>query len=72
MINNLEEADVNHCLRDLFDENQEIRINAINQLGEVGDELCLQELRDQLKFINIEHQALIIAIDKLKQKLGIK
>jgi len=71
-MNKLEEADVNHCLRDLFNEDQNVRINAINQLGEFGDELCLQELKEQLKHVNNEHQALIIAIDKLKHKFSIK
>lgn len=59
-------------IRELDDENPEIRIIAINQLGEIGDELCLKELRERLKLFSKEHQALIIAVGKLKKKLGIK
>jgi HEAT repeat protein len=63
---------INKFLRQLDDENPEIRINAINELGESGDELCLQELRRRLKALTPEHQALIIAVAKLKKNLGIK
>jgi HEAT repeat protein len=37
---------INSYLRQLDDEDPRVRINAINQLGEAGDELCLQELRN--------------------------
>jgi hypothetical protein len=33
----------NSILRQLDDEDPTVRINTINQLGETGDELCLQE-----------------------------
>jgi HEAT repeat protein len=63
---------ISNYLRQLDDENAEIRINAINQLGETGDELCLKELRSRLKDMTREHQALIIAVGKLKKSQGIK
>jgi HEAT repeat protein len=63
---------INSLLRQLDDEDPTIKINAINQLGDTGDELCLQELRKRLKEISPEHQALIIAVGKLKKSLGIK
>jgi HEAT repeat protein len=63
---------LNDFLRQLDDEFPEIRINAINQLGETGDELVLTELRRRLKDMTQEHQALIIAVGKLKKSLGIK
>ena len=63
---------INSYLRQLDDEDPGVRINAIDQLGEAGDELCLQELRKRLKDITPEHQALIIAVGKLKKSLGIK
>jgi HEAT repeat protein len=63
---------INSFLRQLDDEDPTVRINAINQLGETGDELCLQELRKRLREISPEHQALIIAVGKLKKNLGIK
>jgi HEAT repeat protein len=56
---------VNKYLRQLYDDNQEIRIIAIDQLGEIGDEPCLAELRKQLNYVNKEHLALIIAVGKL-------
>jgi HEAT repeat protein len=63
---------INKYIRELDDENPGIRINAINQLGEAGDELCLKELRERLKSISKEHLALVIAVGKLKKELGIK
>ena len=71
-MNQLDDRQINHILLQLYDDDQEVRINAINQLGEAGDELCLKELRKQLNYISKEHQALIIAVGKLKRKLGIK
>jgi HEAT repeat protein len=59
-------------LRHIYDEDQEVRLNAITRLGEIGDERCLKELREILKNCNREHQALIIAVGKLKKKLEIK
>jgi hypothetical protein len=47
-------------------------MKAIQVLGEQGDEVCLQELRKLLHGISEEHQALIIAIGKLKRRLKIK
>ncbi len=63
---------INNLLRQLDDEIPEVRISAINQLGETGDELCLKELRKRLKDMFQEYQALIIAVGKLKKSLGIK
>jgi HEAT repeat protein len=63
---------INNYLGQLDDEILDIRINAINHLGETGDELCLKELRKRLKDISRECQALIIAVGKLKKSLGIK
>jgi hypothetical protein len=63
---------ISKYIRELDDENQKIRINAISQLGDSEDELCLKELRERLKNINQEHIALIIAVGKLKKSTGIK
>jgi HEAT repeat protein len=68
----MDDRSINQWIRELDDEDQEVRINAINQLGETGDELCLKELRERLKNISREHLALIIAVGKLKKELGIK
>lgn len=68
----MKDRQINLYLRQLYDDDQEVRISAINRLGEIGDELCLKELREQLKYISKEHHALIIAVGKLKRTLGIK
>jgi HEAT repeat protein len=68
----MDDDSINIFLRQLDDEDPIVRINAINKLGETGDELCLQELRKRLKEISPEHQALIIAVGKLKKNLGLK
>ena len=72
MYQDMDDKLINSFLGQLDDENPEVRINAINQLGESGDELCLKELRIRLKDMTQEHQALIIAVGKLKKNLGIK
>ncbi|HVO75513.1 MAG TPA: hypothetical protein VMT35_15900 [Ignavibacteriaceae bacterium] len=48
------------------------RIKAIETLGEIGDELCLSELRSRMQLMHDEYQALIIAIGKLKRYLNVK
>ena len=40
----MDDESINIFLRQLDDEDPIVRINAINKLGETGDELCLQEL----------------------------
>jgi hypothetical protein len=61
-----EDAEIDSVLHQLYHEEKEIRINAIHRLRDIGDELCLQELRRRLKELSPGHQALIIAIDKRK------
>jgi HEAT repeat protein len=63
---------INIYIRQLDDADIVVRIDAINQLGETSDEVCLKELRKRLKEMSKEHQALIIAVGKLKKSLGIK
>ena len=66
------DSQISKYLCQLDDNDQDKRIKAINILGESGDELCLKELRERLKFLNRENQALIIAVGKLKKSFGIK
>ena len=68
----MDDQQINNYLHQLDDEDPAIRINAIHQLGESGDELCLSELRERLRLMNPEHMELIIAVGKLKKCLGIK
>jgi len=41
-MNQFDDQQINYYLRQIYDDDQEVRLNAINQLGESGDELCLQ------------------------------
>jgi hypothetical protein len=68
----LSDYQLNKYLGQLDDIDQDNRIRAIDFLGDSGDELCLKELRERLKYINREHQALIIAVGKLKKNLVVK
>ena len=45
------------------------RLTAIEVLGEIGDE---EALRERMAIVAKEHHALVIAIGKLKRKLGVK
>lgn len=68
----MDEQTINLRLRQLYDSDREVRIHAIKQLGEIGDEICLKELREQLKYLSKEFHALVIAVGRLKKKLGVK
>jgi HEAT repeat protein len=68
----MNDQEINKFLRQLYDDDQEVRINAINHPGEIGDEICPKELREQLKYVSKELQALIVAVGKLKKELGVK
>jgi hypothetical protein len=41
-------------------------------LGEIGDESALKLLRERLNAVSKEHYALVVAVGKLKKKLGVK
>lgn len=45
-----EDKIINQCLQQIADDDENIRLKAISELGDIGDELCLKELRDRLKF----------------------
>jgi hypothetical protein len=47
------------------------RITAIQVLGEIGEEDELHVLRERLKSVNQEMAALIVAVGKLKRRLGV-
>ena len=50
----------------------EDRLTAIQVLGEIGDEEALKILRERLAVVNEEITALIVAVGKLKRRLGVK
>jgi hypothetical protein len=41
-------------------------------LGEVGDEEALKALRERMALVNEELCALVVAVGKLKKRLGVK
>ncbi|MBN1182037.1 MAG: hypothetical protein JXB49_07100 [Bacteroidales bacterium] len=63
----LKDHQINHYFSQLENEGQQVRKNATNKLGDNGDELCLQLLRENVQYLNKEHQTLIIAVGKLKK-----
>ena len=52
--------------------NLEQRVTAIETLGEIGDAAMLRRLRERLALVGKEHHALIVAVGKLKRRLGAK
>jgi len=48
------------------------RLTAIRALGEIGNLAALQKLRERLGPVNQELQELVIAVGKLKKRLGVK
>lgn len=59
-------------IRQLDSDDLHERVRAIETLGEIGDELCLQELRKRMRYMHEEYQALIIAVGRLKRRLHVK
>ncbi len=56
----------------LDSENLEKRVAAIETLGEIGDADVLRQLRGRLTLISKEHYALVVAVGKLKKRLGVE
>jgi hypothetical protein len=56
----------------LNSDNLDNRIIAIHILGEEGDSEILIKLRERLSCTGKELQALVVAVGKLKRKLGVK
>jgi HEAT repeat protein len=56
----------------LESESRQERLTAIRVLGEIGDLEALQKLRERLDPVNRELQELVIAVGKLKKRLGVK
>ena len=48
------------------------RLTAIRVLGEIGNLAALQKLGERLGPVNQELQELVIAVGKLKKRLGVK
>ena len=63
---------ISELLKILNSKNINDRVMAIRILGETGDELALEQLRKRMGGVSKEMEALIIAIGKLKRRLGVK
>lgn len=51
---------------------REERLLGIHLLGESGDPAALEKLREHMQLVNRELLELILAVGKLKVKLGVK
>ena len=63
---------VGELLEMLAGDDLDDRLTAIQVLGEIGDEAALKILRERLALVNEEITALIVAVGKLKRRLGAK
>jgi len=63
---------VRELLEMLAGDDLDDRLTAIQVLGEIGDEEALKILRERLAVVNEEITALIVAVGKLKRRLGVK
>ena len=63
---------IRELLEMLADDDLDDRLTAIQVLGEIGDEEALKILRERLAVVNEEITALIVAVGKLKRRLGVK
>ena len=63
---------MNKLLAMLDSDNLDDRLVAIRILGDQGDQQTLSRLREKLPLVSKEMEVLIIAIGKLKRRLGVK
>jgi len=61
-----------NLLEMLDNDNLDDRLMAIGILGETGDESALSMLREWMAVVNKELYALVVAVGKLKRRLGVK
>ena len=63
---------VAELLESLSSDELDVRVTAIQVLGDIGDAEGLRRLRERMKVVSREHYALYVAIGKLKRKLHVK
>lgn len=66
----LSDQELNELLAQMACEDREMRMEAIDALSRVGDEAVLEAMRDRLRLVSREHQALIISIGTLRWRLS--
>lgn len=54
------------------DDDLDERLTTIEVLGEIRDEGTLKALREQMALVGKEYHTLVIAVGKLKERLGVK
>lgn len=64
------ELDLEILLAKLESPDRATRLGAIDALSRVGDEEAMEAMRDRLRFVSREHQALIISIGTLRWRLS--
>ena len=64
------ELDLEILLAKLESPDRATRLEAIDALSRVGDEEAMEAMRDRLRFVSREHQALIISIGTLRWRLS--
>ncbi len=52
-------------------EDLDVRVSAIEALGEIGDQEALAALRERLRLVNRELGALVISVGKIKRRLAV-
>jgi HEAT repeat protein len=67
-----ETEQLSKLLKLLDSDNLDDGVAAAQALGEIGDENTLRLLRERLAAVSKEHYALVVAVGKLKKRLGVK
>ncbi len=63
-------TDLDNLLARLESDDRDTRMEAIDALSRVGNEEALEAMRDRLRLVGREHQALIISIGTLRWRLS--
>lgn len=64
------EPDLASLLKQLDSRDRNTRLEAIDALSRIGDEAALEAMRERLRLVGREHQALIISIGTLRWRLS--
>lgn len=64
------ETDLASLLKQLDSRDRNTRLEAIDALSRIGDEAALEAMRERLRLVGREHQALIISIGTLRWRLS--
>jgi hypothetical protein len=65
-----QDPDLESLLAQLDSRDRDTRLEAIDALSRIGDEAALEAMRERLRLVGREHQALIISIGTLRWRLS--